>query len=395
MIEICKIKECTGCEACASICPLHCIEMRPDQDGFYYPVIDGAKCNECGKCVRTCPNHSELKRGTSDFYMGWHKDDEVLLNSSSGGAFTAIADLVFGREGIVFGAWFDEEKRTVEHIGVDTSGCLGRLRLSKYFQGRINDCYKMVETQLNTGRMVLFSGTGCQVAGLYKYLGRAYENLISADVLCHGITSGKVIGRCMESKEKKYGKKIKTFRFRLKPSDSDWMQGGGTRMRLDFDDGTRVIEEKDADTFFLGFNRYLFLRKSCYNCKYCGTERISDITLADFWGVDLTKLSESQQKKGVSLIAANSDKGRQIVKKLFRDMVIEEADRDRAIAANQAFRKPGAENDKRRAFFSKIDSVDFDKLVYKYNWTAYLKMKARGLLGDKIYEDLKKLSGRA
>jgi len=239
---------------------------------------------------------------------------------------------------------------------------------------------------------VLFTGTGCQIAGLYKYLGKEYGNLLTVDILCHGITSKKIIDAYIKSKEKRYKRKIKTFRFRLKPSDSDWMQGGGTKMRLDFEDGTKKIEEKDADTFFVGFNKYLFLRESCYDCKYCGTERIADVTLADFWGIDLSTISESQRKNGVSLIVVNSGKGEKLVEQLEKDMEIFPADSVRAIAANQAFRKPSTKNAKREEFLAKIDSFDFDKLVHKYNRDIYFKLRVRKILGNRVYDFLKKIA---
>ncbi len=166
-------------------------------------------------------------------------------------------------------------------------------------------------------------------------------------------------------------------------------------MRLEFGDGTKIIEEKSTDTFFVGFNTYLFLRESCYECKYCGTNRVADITLADFWGVDLSKISETQRKNGVSLIVSNSDRGRAIVGELSKDMEIKPAEKDRAIAANQAFREPSSKNDKREEFFIKIDSCDFDELVHKYNRKIYIKLKIRKMLGNKVYDFLKKVTGRA
>ena len=228
-MKICKIAECTGCEACVSICPVQCISMQVNTDGFYYPFIDELKCIKCKRCVNTCPNNSELKRGNAEFFMGWHKSREVLLSSSSGGAFTGIAEVVLANNGVVFGAFFDEDKRLVEHIAVEDKYELYKLKLSKYFQSRINDSYINAEKYLKEGRQVLFSGTGCQIAGLYKYLNKQYDNLITVDVLCHGITSKKVVDSYIKSKENKYKKEIKSFRFRIKPNDGDWMKGGGQR----------------------------------------------------------------------------------------------------------------------------------------------------------------------
>lgn len=395
MIKICNNNECTGCEACATVCPVQCITMTPNKDGFCYPVIDKSKCIQCKRCIKTCPNNAVLKKGNASFFMGWHKNKDILLNSSSGGAFTAIADLVLKQNGVVYGACFMEESFTVEHIEIENADDLGKLRLSKYFQGRTNECYKKAEIALKEkGRQVLFTGTGCQIAGLYKYLGKEYANLLTVDILCHGVASKKVIDAYISSKEKKYKKKVKSFRFRLKPPDSYWMHGGGTRMRLDFADGSKIIEEVGSDTFFIGFNTFLFLRESCYTCKYTGTERIADITLADFWGIDLNSLPDEQRKNGVSLIIANSEKGKALVKELNKDMIIHPADPERAVPANQALSKPGTANENRTEFFKMLDSYDFDTLVQKFNRTLYLKLKIRKILGNRLCNLIKSIVGR-
>ena len=394
MMEICDLQKCTGCEACVSVCPVKCISMVQNNEGFLYPKIDSAVCLKCRKCVKTCPNNRDIKKGESSFFMGWHKDKQILLESSSGGAFTAIADFIIKSGGIVYGASFNEQRFSVEHKRIDRIEDLKELRLSKYFQGTIEDSYIKAKKDLNLGKQVLFTGTACQIAGLYCFLDKEYENLLTVDVLCHGIASKKVIDAYILAKEKKYRKKIKSFRFRLKPPESEWMKGGGTKMRLDFSDGTTVIEEKDSDTFFIGFNKYLFLRKSCYSCKYVGTERIADITLADFWGIDLDLISEEQRKNGVSLIIVNSSKGENIVSFLGKDMIILPADSSRAISANQALSKPSTSNLSREAFFRSLNDEDFDKLVHKYNRIIYLKLKLRKLLGNRVYDLIKHIAGR-
>ncbi|WP_295357346.1 Coenzyme F420 hydrogenase/dehydrogenase, beta subunit C-terminal domain [uncultured Succiniclasticum sp.] len=394
MIVICSLKECTGCEACVAVCPVNCISMKENKDGFYYPEINIDKCIECKKCVKTCPNNTTIKRGTPKFYMGWHKNTDILLNSSSGGAFTAIAMLVLQEKGVVYGAFFNERKHCVEHIGIDSVDSLAKLRLSKYFQSRIYDCYKKAEIDLKGGRYVLFTGTGCQVAGLYQYLNREYDRLLTVDVLCHGITSKKVVDEFIRSKKKKYKKEISTFRFRIKPPDSNWMSGGGVKMRLDFSDGTQIIEEKGADTFIVGFNANLFLRESCYSCKYVGTKRISDITLSDFWGVDLKRIPEAQKRNGVSLIIANSDRGKGTVAKLVQDMIIMPVDSESATKSNRSLKEPCIPNDKRGSFFAQLGKNDFDSLVKRYLWKTYLKIYTRRAVGDTVYNALKKLSRR-
>lgn len=372
-MKICNIEECTACEACVQSCPHRCITMKENKDGFSYPYIDEEKCLHCLKCVSVCHNNREFSKHKSTFYMGWHKDIEVLKKSSSGGAFTVIADIVLGLNGVVFGASIDKSSREVKHIAIENRTELDKVRLSKYYQGSMNQCYIKAKELLKT-RWVLFSGTACQIAGLYAFLEKDYDNLITVDVLCHGVASHKVLDEYIASKEKKYKKKIIDFKFRLKPNDSDWINGGGTRVKLYFDNGTSSIENKELDTYFVGFNSYLFLRESCYKCKYTGTERIADFTLADYWGVPLEEITDQERKYGVSLILANSNKAKGLINSLQNDMVIKEIESQNAITHNQALEKPGTNNPHRTDFFQKLGKTDFDKMVYKYNWKYYNKL---------------------
>lgn len=225
-ITICKTDECTGCGACLQICPKGCIQMNASDEGYFYPKIDSESCIECKKCIRTCPNNRTLKKNQSRFFMGWHKDMNVLRKSSSGGAFTAISSIAFSKGGVVYGAAYNEKSGEISHLRLEKERDLDKVRLSKYYQGRSDNVYPKVKQDLRAGRYVLFSGTACQVAGLYSYLDKEYDNLITVDVLCHGIASKKIVNAYIKSKEKQYKKKICKYIFRLKPKDSDWMSGG-------------------------------------------------------------------------------------------------------------------------------------------------------------------------
>lgn len=225
--ENCKYELCTGCGSCLQSCPMHCISMQEFKDGFLYPIIDSERCIHCNKCRSVCPiNKEKSVNDEAEFFMGWHKDINVLTKSSSGGAFTAIASLVLEQGGIVYGAYFEEDTFSVKHISIENINDLDKLRLSKYYQSQIEEVYIEIKAILQTGREVLFSGTACQIAGLYSYLGGDYRNLITVDVLCHGVTNKKVVNAYIRSKEKRYKKTVKTFRFRLKPNDSDWLRRG-------------------------------------------------------------------------------------------------------------------------------------------------------------------------
>ena len=296
MIQICPQDKCTGCGTCANVCPVKSITVKENHEGFLYPFIDQDKCVDCGLCQRTCPAIHDTRIGESVFYMAWHKDKSVLMDSSSGGVFTALAHYVFRCGGVVFGAIKDPETREVYHCCARNDEELTALRPSKYYQSNLKDAYKQVKEFLEKDTYVLFTGTACQIAGLYAFLGKDdIEQLITADVLCHGVASKKIVDAYIISKEKQFKKKIKNILFRVKDMKTGWYSGGGTRMKLEFDDGSLYVSEKGYDTFFVGFNRNDFLRESCYSCKYCGTERVADLTMGDFWGCNFEKVPAEQK----------------------------------------------------------------------------------------------------
>ena len=185
-------KECCGCTACFHICPINCIVMKEDEEGFLYPNIDKAKCIHCNKCKEVCPNRNIENRNTrTQTFVGYYKDDEVRKQSSSGGIFSAIAEWILQQKGVVFGAAFDENFE-VHHIAVETKEELIKLRGSKYVQSRLENTFLEAKEYLEKKRKVLFTGTACQIAGLKNYLSAKYENLYTVDVLCHGAPSPKI-----------------------------------------------------------------------------------------------------------------------------------------------------------------------------------------------------------
>ena len=393
---ICDREQCTGCGACVQICPKQCITMRMDSEGFRYPFVDEQRCVNCQKCVDVCHVLHTPTVHAATFYMAWHKDKDVLLHSSSGGVFTALATIVLRQGGVVFGATMDEDTREVYHAMVENEKELDKLRMSKYYQSDTRDVYQIVRAKLQEGHQVLFSGTACQVAALYRFLGDKVEwpKLITVDVLCHGVSSKKVVDAYISSKEKRYGKKIRSVRFRVKGNDGEWQSGGGTRMKLEFADDSIRIENKNTDTFFSGFNRNLFLRESCYRCKYCGQERVADFTIADFWGVNAEKVSEEQLRLGVSLMLVNTQKGLELVDALRQFMVITAIDPQDAIPWNQALVSPQVRPVERDRFFPMLEKMEYDRVIRRLLWKFYamadLKSCLKKILGGKRYRALKK-----
>lgn len=397
MTNICSYLYCTGCGVCANVCPKHCIQMQENNEGFLYPIVNEALCVQCGKCQQICPALKQPEvHDEADFYMAWHKDKNVLLNSSSGGAFTALADFILSKKGIVVGAALDEQSREVVHIAIENRELLNKLRRSKYYQSRTGDIYNRIREWIEQKRYVLFSGTACQIAALYSMLGKLgdSEYLLTVDVLCHGVASKAIMDAYIKSKEKKYRRKIKAYYFRIKEEPIGWRAGGGTRMKLEFTDGAVLVADKPVDTFFVGFNNNLFLRESCYRCKYCGTKRIADFTIADFWGVSETRVSREQLRDGISLLLVNSRKARQMMETLQKDLVTEKILPEEAIPYNRALRCPNERPKWRDTFYSLIKRNDYDQLIKRFYWKLYVKYYLKKLIqmffGEKTVIWLKK-----
>ena len=207
---------CTGCSACASICPESCIVMLPDVEGFLHPQIDAEKCSNCGLCLRTCPVLKAIDpREPLAVYAAVNKDDAVRERSSSGGVFWELGKMVIEEGGVVCGAGWSEDLRVIHKVVDDLEG-LKDLQGSKYVQSEIGETYKLVQTHLISGRQVLFSGTPCQVAGLRSFLGKEYDNLICVDLICHAVPSPSVFKQYKQEMEREYGFESKKISFRNK-----------------------------------------------------------------------------------------------------------------------------------------------------------------------------------
>lgn len=296
-------EKCTGCGACVQRCPKRCISWTEREFGFRYPQIDKDACVNCGQCEKVCPIDKALEVSAEQkAYAAVHKDDEVLAKSTSGGAFTAIADAVFAQGGIVYGAAMLDGMQ-VKHIRTSGKDDFEGLRSSKYLQSDTGTTYQMVEQDLKQGKTVLYSGTPCQIDGLKNFLGKDYENLYTVDIVCHGVGSQAYFDKYMDYARERYGK-IKALRFRSKEY-AGW-SCGGVVVVVDSSDCLKKIPYRDFDnyyySYFLSGDIY---RKSCYSCKYANTNRVGDFTLGDYWGVEALNLP-LQTKNGCSLLLVNN-----------------------------------------------------------------------------------------
>lgn len=354
-------RNCTGCGACSYRCARQAIVMHPDEEGFLYPYIDVNKCTDCGLCQKICPQTSGNKylNTNASLYGGVVKENKILMDSSSGGAFSAICQL-FNEDAIVYGCMYDGQMKVVHDCAPNTSA-ISKFRKSKYLQSDIRGIYSEIKQQLDNGETVIFSGTSCQVAGLYAYLNGKPNNLLTIDLVCHGVPSQKVFDSYLASLSKQFGQRITIYSFREKSYFwGDWEIG------VKFGNGSKTrYRAWGEDCYMTGFLRGLFYRPACYCCKYANKEihRPADFTIGDFWGCAKIN-NEFHEKKGCSLIIANSTKAKNLIPSLSEYMLLSPVDADTAIKENHNLIEPTKWNVQRPEFFQMLQrGIDFDEII--------------------------------
>lgn len=362
MIEIKNKAKCSGCYSCINICPKNCIEMKTDNEGFWYPYVDREKCIGCELCKKRCPILNDMSiQNEPHAYACFNKDKKIRKESSSGGIFTLLASYVIDNGGIVYGAAFNEAFE-VEHIEVTNKQDLSKLRGSKYVQSNLGNTYSKIKEHLNQNRLVYFSGTPCQIDGLLCFLNRKYDNLICQDLICHGVPSPNVWKKYLKEKNKDFKNIPKKINFRNK--EYGWESFD---MCIEYDNFTyNKIYHKDS--FMQMFLKDLCLRPSCYDCHSKSLHRNSDITLADFWGIKEV-CPEMYDNKGTSLVFVNSNKGKKLFDKISKDIKYQKVDINKAVKYNIAAYKSADIPKKRNAFMKEIFDNSFDKITQKYTKT--------------------------
>lgn len=381
MIEIKDKKECCGCYACYNICPKQCIEMKSDGEGFWYPKINKTQCINCNLCEKVCPIINKIKcsndKRTS--YAMINKDEQIRKKSSSGGIFTLLAEFVINNNGSVYGAAFDEYFN-VRHIRINKIQDIALLRGSKYVQSRIGKVLSQVKTDLDNDKLVLFTGTPCQIQGLKAFLRKDYINLILMDIICHGVPSPLIWQRYLTSIKDNYNQEIKDVYFRCK--DTGWKEYS---IKIVFDED---VYKKIGlnDTFMRGFIGDVYLRPSCYTCNFKGIERASDVTVADFWGIE-NVLPQMDDDKGTSLVVIHSEKGKQLFDKLSDKMILSEINLNDGIKYNPSMITSVRYNKKREDFFAELNAGrNLINLIEKYTRLSFKQRVKR-----KIKSAIKKL----
>lgn len=357
MINIENKKDCTGCHACANICPKNCISMDRDIEGFIYPIINKSKCIECNLCENVCPLIHEKKINNNPIaFACYNKDELIRKKSSSGGIFSLLAQVVIENNGVVFGAKFDENFNVIHDYTLNIDE-VAVFRGAKYVQSTIGNTYKDAKEFLDKGKIVLYSGTPCQISGLKRYLGKDYDSLFCVDLICHGVPSHKAW-----DKYKNYlsdGKQIESISFRDKTYG--WKSYS---VKVKFKGGSEKLIKGSEDKYIRGFIGDIYLRPSCHDCKFKTLNRESDITLADFWGVNNVR-EEMDDDKGTSLIFVNSDRGSKLLEFISDNIVKKRVDINEAVKYNLSAIKSSYYNPRREYFFKNIDKFSFEKLVKK------------------------------
>ena len=351
--------ECFGCGACAQICGVSAISMHEDGEGFYYPEIESDKCVSCGKCKKVCPFDKSLFQTGSGQYVfgGYHKNENIRFESTSGGAFSAIVDVFCDHNYVVFGA--EAKDLFVFHRYVMDKRDLGRFRKSKYSQSLIGSSYKKAKRFLIDGKKVLFSGTPCQVAGLLAYLGNTnQDNLLTIEVVCEGVPSPLYIRKLDQYIEGKYGVKINTIDYRYTGksalSHGKW---DFQIMRILLMNKKKVIKkDRWFNPFWSVWLKHLMSRPSCYKCPYARQDRIADITLGDLWGVHIYCPELYGENGGASLIVCNTSKGKEVVRKAQDNMLGHELTFEDALKYQGPMRNHISNNINRVAFMNDLKS---------------------------------------
>ena len=308
MITIKEKTLCCGCSACAMKCPKHCITMQADSEGFLYPVVNKEDCIDCGLCERVCHElHPYEQRKPLNVYAAINKDEEIRLKSSSGGIFYLLAEKTISEGGVVFGARFDEQWQVVIDYAETMEG-IKPFMGSKYVQASTATAFKDAEAFLKQGRKVLFSGSPCQIAGLYHYLRKEYDNLTTVDFVCHGVPSPKVWQRYLDEVVKSGKQAINDIKFRNK--SNGWKKFNFVLSYNQEKQTHSLISWHQQNHFMRAFLSDMILRPSCHECRAKQGSSHSDITIADFWGINI-EMPEMDDDKGTGLVLVNTDKGRQ------------------------------------------------------------------------------------
>lgn len=376
--------QCCGCGACKNVCGQNAIQMLPDREGFLYPQVDEQLCVGCGRCLKVCQIHSLHTRSTIQplVYAAQNRDEEARAFSTSGGIFPILAVKTLQEEGAVYGAAYTEDFRVIHSRTTLPDGYKSFVG-SKYVQSDTEDTFRLVKRDLDAGRKVLFCGTPCQIAGLSCFLGAATEReeLLLCELICHGVPSPLMWKEHLRLIEQTRGSRVTAYRNRSKVEG--W-HGHNEHFFLENgrDEYRSKLSQNHKDLFYA----HLTIRPSCYECPYTGFPRMADITLADFWGIELC-MKDFDDNKGTSLVIVNTEKGARFFDAVRGQMRLRPSNLEDAFRDNH--KRPAKKNLRRDSFWN-----DYWEHGYLYVLRKYSAYTLTGRAKRQIKAKLKGLSKR-
>lgn len=358
-----SIKECSGCGNCEKVCPKHAIKMEENEEGFLYPCLDSLLCIDCNVCEKVCPiiNSPRVLFSQKDqlVYAGYSINKDNRCTSSSGGIFSTIADYIIENNGFVIGAAFDEYFY-LSHICINKKSELIKLKGSKYFQSELNDIFTDIEILLKKDKLVYFCGTPCQVSALKLYLKNDYKNLITTDLICHGVPSKNYFNKYKEYLEKKYNAKLEAFYFR------DYKKWGERERFILIKKNKKIVRNQPdyCSSFLKGFLSGGLFRDICYDCCYAKGARCGDISIGDFWGIQ--NISKINYEKGCSAILVNSEKGYNLFNNIKNRLIFEKRTFNEVSKRNSNLLYPTKKPDIRNVIYNEMEINGIDYIFKKY-----------------------------
>ena len=355
---------CTGCMACVDACPKQCIQPVTRSDGFRYAEISDAYCVYCGKCFAVCPIETHSKNtGERHLYAAYAQNDKTRNNGSSGGVFELLARQFLSQGYVVCGAAFDGT--VLRHRVIHSEKELLPLLNSKYVQSDTTGIYREIISLLKNGRRLFFCGTPCQVSALKNSVPEnLQERLVTADIICHGVPSQKTFDRYIGALEEKENGKVRNFSFRVK--NNKYLHAHGFSYCLEKDGKEKTIDGIYLQSsYYTAFKKYLFFRESCYTCRYATLDRVSDITLGDFWGIEKYPFP-ADSDKGVSMIITNTNVGKAAFEAVTSELVWREFPVEYGVESNYCLTKVTRKPAKRDAIIKSLNTEGYESTAHAY-----------------------------
>lgn len=357
---------CSGCGTCSVVCPKKCISMIENNRGFLIPSISKDECIDCGVCLSRCPELTTINLNVNiKTFAASTKNKDILIESTSGGVFYELASAVLKENGIVCGcSWcFGVAK----HICIDKLDDLNKIQKSKYVQSEMGNIYSEIKGYISKGKQILFCGTACQIAGLCNFLNNQTDSLITVEVVCHGVPSPGLYKKYITWLENKYNKKIDVYNFRTKKFHK---KGEHFKSFIIFNDKTESSLFMNTDPYYSSFINGKTLRKTCYKCKYKGKNRVSDITVCDFWGIE-KEIPNFPSNFGASAVLVNSVKGIDLFDKIKENLNFTETTIDIVAKSNPSLYNSTKECNELN--YSLKDKDVIEKMIPKYTVKMFIK----------------------